>query len=144
MSENSIRPKLVVSDAAAAIEFYRETLGATLVSTYPVGDSIVFAELEIMGCTVTLKDADDTDPAPTTQAPGTILDVVVDDPDAVAAAMIEGGAEIIFPIADQPYGARGGRVRDPFGVQWLLQTPVRMTPEEWPGVVARMQDEQGG
>jgi PhnB protein len=141
MSDNTIRPKLVVSDAAAAIDFYRTTLGAELLSTYPVGDSIVFAELEILGCSVTLKDADDADPAPTPQAAGPILDVVVDDPDTVAASMIEGGAEIIFPIAEQPYGARGGRVRDPFGVQWLLQTPIQVTPEEWPEIVAQMQSE---
>jgi PhnB protein len=55
---------------------------------------------------------------------------VVDDPDTLAARMVTAGAEVVFPVADQPYGARGGRVRDPFGVQWLLQTPVTMTPEE--------------
>jgi PhnB protein len=142
MSDNAIRPKLVVSDAAAAIDFYTTTLGAQVLSTYPIGDSIVFAELEILGCSVTLKDADDTDPAPTGQAPGPILDVVVDDPDALAAAMVDGGAEIIFPIADQPYGARGGRVRDQYGVQWLLQTPTKMTPDEWSGVVEQVHDQQ--
>ncbi|KQV76507.1 hypothetical protein ASC61_16685 [Aeromicrobium sp. Root344] len=141
MSHNAIRPKLVVSDAAAAIDFYRDVLGAELISSYPVGDRIVFAELEVFGCSVTLKDADDTDPAATAQTPGSILDVVSPDPDAVAAAMADAGAEIIFPIADQPYGARGGRVRDPFGVQWLLQTPVTVSPEEWPEVLERMQAE---
>jgi len=141
MSDNAIRPKLVVSDAAAAIDFYRDVLGAELISSYPVGDRIVFAELEVFGCSVTLKDADDTDPAATAQTPGSILDVVSPDPDAVAAAMADAGAEIIFPIADQPYGARGGRVRDPFGVQWLLQTPVTVSPEEWPEVLERMQTE---
>jgi PhnB protein len=138
MSDNAIRPKLVVSDAAGAIDFYRTTLGAQLVSSYPYGDSIVFAELEILGCGVTLKDADETDAAPTGGSPGPILDVVVDDPDAVAAALVDGGAEIIFPVADQPYGARGGRVRDPYGVQWLLQTPVQMTPEEWSEVADQL------
>ena len=141
MSANAIRPKLVVSDAAAAIEFYQAALGATVLSTYPVADRIVFAELEILGCSVTLKDADETDPAPDEHLPGPILDVVVDDPDAVAAAMVDRGAEIIFPVADQPYGARGGRVRDPHGVQWLLQTPIQVTPEEWPRIVEQLEDE---
>jgi len=141
MSHSAIRPKLVVSDAAAAIEFYRDVLGAELISSYPVGDRIVFAELEVFGCSITLKDADGTDPAATAQTPGSILDVVTPEPDAVAAAMVEEGAEIIFPVADQAYGARGGRVRDPFGVQWLLQTPVTVSPEEWPEVLERMQAE---
>jgi PhnB protein len=107
-------------------------------STYPVGDRIVFAELEILGCSVTLKDADDTDPAPGSGLPGPILDVVTAEPDALAAAMVDLGAEIVFPVADQPYGARGGRVRDPYGVQWLLQTPVTVSPEEWPHVVEQL------
>jgi len=141
MGDNAIRSKLVVSDAAAAIDFYRDVLGAELISSYPVGDRIVFAELDIFGCSVTLKDADDTDPAATAQTPGSILDVVTPEPDAVAAAMVDAGAEVIFPVADQAYGARGGRVRDPFGVQWLLQTPVTVSPEEWPEVLARMQAE---
>ena len=142
MNTNAIRPKLVVSDAVAAIDFYRTTLGAELLSTYPVGDRIVFAELEVFGCSITLKDADDTDPAPKTGGPGMLLDVVTDDPDAVAAAMIDGGADVIFTVADQPYGARGGRVRDPFGVQWLLQTPITMTPEDWSKFVEQMQGEK--
>jgi len=33
-------------------------------------------------------------------------------------------------MSDQPFGGRWGRVRDPFGIQWLLQTPVTMSPEE--------------
>lgn len=33
-------------------------------------------------------------------------------------------------MADQQYGARGGRARDPFGVQWLVQTPLALGPEE--------------
>lgn len=50
--------------------------------------------------------------------------------DTVAARMVEAGATVVFEIADQPYGARGGRVQDPFGVQWLLQTPVTLSPDE--------------
>ena len=135
MTGNAIRPKLVVVDADAAIDFYTRTLGAKVLSRYRFGDAVVFAELEIHGCTVTLKDADETDAAAEDEARGALLDVVVDDPDGIADAMIAGGAEIVFPIADQPYGARGGRVLDPYGIQWLLQTAVEMSTEEWDRVV---------
>lgn len=124
---NTVRPKLVVHDADAAIAFWSRTLDATTVSRYTRGDTVVAAEVDILGTTIALKDADDSDPVP---SPGPILDVVVDDPDAVAARMIDAGATQVFEIADQPYGARGGRVQDPFGVQWLLQTPVTMSPDE--------------
>ncbi len=131
MSHNALRPKLVVPDADRAIGWYVDHLGATEVVRYAAGGSVVFAELEIFGTTITLKDEDRTDPAPaTTGAPGPILDVVTDAPDAVATEMVANGAVEVFAVADQPYGARGGRVQDPFAVQWLLQTPVTMSPEQ--------------
>ncbi len=125
MSTPTIRPKLVVHDADAAIDFYRTSLGAELLSRHEMDDRVVFAELAVLGSRVTLKQQDAVDPAPSAaDAPGPILDVVVDDPDAVAAQMLAGGAKVRFEIADQSYGARGGRIVDPFGVQWLLQTAI--------------------
>ena len=137
MSSPNIRPKLVVDDADAAIDFYRTTLDAELVSRYAMADRVVFAELAVLGSRLTLKQEDDADPAPgTSGAPGPILDVVVADPDATAARMVAKGATVVYEIADQPYGARGGRVQDPFGTQWLLQTETTMTPDEWEKLVA--------
>jgi PhnB protein len=48
----------------------------------------------------------------------------VDDPDAVAAQAIAAGAREMFPVADQPYGLRQGRVVDPFGHHWLIGRPL--------------------
>jgi len=33
---------------------------------------------------------------------------------------VAAGAPVVFPIADQPYGMRQGRVADPFGHHWLI------------------------
>ena len=44
----------------------------------------------------------------------------VDDPDAAAARAVAAGATEMFPVADQPYGWRQGRVVDPFGHHWLV------------------------
>jgi PhnB protein len=52
------------------------------------------------------------------------LNVLVDDPDAVAAQAIAAGATEVFPVSDQPYGLRQGRVADPFGHHWLLGKPL--------------------
>jgi PhnB protein len=80
---------------------------------------------------VLVKEEDEADPAPTTLGrPGVLLDVVTDDPDELAGIAQDNGAAVVFPVADQPYGARGGRIRDPFGHEWLLQTPLSMTPEQ--------------
>jgi PhnB protein len=127
MTDNAVRPKLVVPGGAAALTWYADVLDAEIGQRYEADGQVVFAELVVLGTTLTLKDADGADPLPT---PGPLLDCVVDDPDGVAERVVAAGGAVIFPVADQPYGARGGRVRDPFGVQWLLQTPVTLRPDE--------------
>ena len=133
MSPNQVRPKLVVTDAAAALDFYAKVLGANEIVRYDVEGAIVFAETEVFGTRITLKDADQHDPVP--EGAGPILDVVVADPDRVADAILESGGSVVFEMSDQPFGGRWGRVRDPFGVQWLLHTEPTMSPDEIRGVL---------
>lgn len=127
----SVRPKLVVRGADDALQFYTRVFGARLVERYTVGDVVVQAELDLGDGRVLVKEEDEDDPAPTTLGrPGVLLDVVTDDPDELAGIAQDNGATVVFPVTDQPYGARGGRIRDPFGHEWLLQTPLSMTPEQ--------------
>ena len=128
MVPNRVRPKLVLADADAALRFYAEVLGAHEIARYHAEDAIVFAETEIFGTRITLKDADQHDPVP--EGAGPILDVVIDDPDRVATAIVEAGGSVVFEMSDQPFGGRWCRVRDPFGVQWLLHTEPTMRPDE--------------
>lgn len=131
MNIDTVTPKLVVPDADAAIDFYAAALGAEVTERYELDGTIVFAEIRFGDLRLQLKDADDVDPAPAEgRRTGHILDVVVADPDALAAAFVAAGAEVVFPIADQPYGVRQGRVRDPFGQEWILGTPNRLSPDE--------------
>ncbi len=44
----------------------------------------------------------------------------VDDPDAVAAAMVAHGGRVLFPVTDHDYGQRAGRIADPFGHAWMV------------------------
>ena len=52
------------------------------------------------------------------------LNLVVADPDALTARALAAGATVVFPIADQPYGMRQGRVADPYGHHWLIGKPL--------------------
>ncbi len=131
-----ISPKLVVSDAAGAIDFYRRALDAVEIVRYTAGDTVVFAEIEVLGSRVTLKDADSHDPVP--DGPGPILDILVEDPDDLAEQMLRAGASEVFAMSDQPFGGRWGRIVDPYGVQWLLQTEITMDPAEVQAIVDRM------
>jgi PhnB protein len=120
-----IVPKLVVDGGRAALDWYRSTLNARIGEVHLNGDLVAYADLVILETRLSLKDGDGADrSAAALGVPGPILQVLVEDPDEIAAAMLEHGAEVIFPVADQDYGARAGRLRDPYGVQWLVSTPV--------------------
>ena len=135
MTINQIRAKLVMADADAALQFYTRVLNAKQIARYAVKGSVVFAEIEVFGTRITLKDADDADPVPPTGG-GPLLDVVHEEPDAVARAILEDGGSTVFGMSEQPFGGRWGRVRDPFGVQWLLHTEPTMSPEEIQRILA--------
>ena len=53
------------------------------------------------------------------------MSLIVEDPDEVAAQAIAAGGKLIFPVADQQYGMRQGRIADPEGHHWLIGTPLR-------------------
>ena len=41
------------------------------------------------------------------------------------------GAEVVRPLQDQFYGHRAGRVRDPFGHEWIIwEETEKLTPQE--------------
>lgn len=121
-----VYPRLVVSDGAAAIGFYRAALGATEVARYtnPAG-KIVHAELDLAGTMIAIKDEDGSDLAPTTLGgTGVIMALRVDDADAAAEAMLAAGATVRYPVADQPHGQRSGRLADPYGHLWMVSQQI--------------------
>lgn len=115
-------PRLVVTDATSAIDFYQRVWGATVNERFTSKDGkVVHSKLTIGPATVTVKDADGADPV---SRPGPLMSLHFDDVDAAAAAFLDAGGTVIFPVADQPYGARAGRLADPFGVQWMVSQVV--------------------
>jgi len=119
-------PRLVVNDGPAAVAFYERALGATEGERYTADDGrIVHTELTIGSSRVHLKDEGDGDPSPTSLG-GTpvIMHLGVTDADAVAAAMVRGGATVVFPVADHGYGMKDGRLADPYGHLWIVSEPI--------------------
>ncbi len=117
----TVTPRLVVSDGAAAIDFYVAAFGAEPVGerhTMPDG-SLIHAELRIGNAIVMLTQ--DTSDASSTQAPAADRPVSVimatywEDVDGAWERALAAGAEVIYPLADHFYGERGGRLRDPYG-----------------------------
>lgn len=112
-------PRLVVSDARAAMAFYEKVFGAVSGEVHTDGSGkVVHAEVSFGGAGVVgVKDQGDGD-----EPVSVIMALEVTDPDGVAAAMEAGGSSVIYPIDDHEYG-RGGRLRDPWGIQWMLMRP---------------------
>ncbi len=143
---HTVTPRLVASPAAAAIEFYKRAFGAALLDepfTGPDG-AIIHVELRIGDSIVMVTDAS-ADGGPT-QAPtadsGAIMATYWPDVDAAWQRALEAGAQVIYPLANHFYGERGGRLRDPYGQQWMLsQRLERLTRED---VVRRAASAFGG
>jgi uncharacterized glyoxalase superfamily protein PhnB len=118
-------PRLVVEGADKALDFYTRAFGGTVSERF--ADDSVDGNGHVMHALVqagparfAVKDADATDAAPVGGGLPVIMALYVSDPDAVAARMVEGGAEVLFPVADHDYGDRAGRLRDPFGHLWMI------------------------
>lgn len=133
-----VTPRLVVSGGAAAIEFYRRAFGAEKVGdafTGPGGE-LIHAEVRIGDSIVAITDdTGDGGPARSPQSLDgrvtAIMSTYWEDVDAAWERALEAGAEVIYPLADHFYGERGGRLRDPFGHQWMLSQRIEeLTTEE--------------
>ena len=128
---HTVTPRLIVRDAAAAIDFYVAAFGAVEVGerhSMPDG-MLVHAELRIGDSIVMLADGDDDYTA--------LLCTYWPDVDAAWERAVGAGAEVLHPLADQFYGERGGRLRDPFGQEWMLSARLeRLTAAE---IAARAQ-----
>jgi PhnB protein len=127
MTETRIYPFLTVKNAARAIDFYKEAFGAAELSRLETPTGQIVAELAIDGAQFSVVDEN---PEGHNLSPDTLggtsvrVDLVVADPDAVATRAVAAGAKELYPIGDQPYGWRQGRVIDPFGHQWLIGRPL--------------------
>jgi PhnB protein len=119
----AIVPTLTVSNAKAAIEFYKTAFGAIelMGNTDPDGHTV--AELSIQEARIVVADES---PSHGNLAPEKLAGVsvriglMVADPDAVAKQAIGAGAKEVYPVADQDYGYRLGHIIDPFGHHWEI------------------------
>ena len=117
---DDLYPFLAVRDPEAAAAFYAAAFGAEVVQSFgPV------RVLAIGGRHVGLApEAPELGtPSPETIGATTVrISLHVDDADGAFARALAAGATELFPLEDQPYGLRQGRVRDPFGHHWLIAT----------------------
>ena len=110
---HTVTPRLALTDAAAAIDFYAKAFEAREVGERhcaPDG-TLIHAELRI-GDSIVMVTED--------QGYKALLCTYWPDVDAAWERATAAGAQILHPLADQFYGERGGRLKDPFDQEWML------------------------
>jgi PhnB protein len=140
MSENpTLTPHIVVSNAAAAIDFYKAAFGAVETGRHlaPNSNKVMHATLKINGGVLMLNDDFSGSMSCKSETPEALggspvtLHLEVADADAAWAKALAAGAKVKYPLADQFWGARYGQLSDPFGHYWSIsQTISNPTPAE--------------
>ena len=126
--QGGVTPYLMLSNAAAAADYYKMALGAEEVARMAAPNDasgrLIHVHLYINGGSVMLSDAFPEHGHSLVAPQAFTLTLQVDDADRWWARAMEAGAEVIMPVADMFWGARYGALRDPFGVAWAFNQPL--------------------
>jgi len=123
---HTLTPHIVVTDGAAAIEFYKKAFDAQELSRLMTldGKTLMHGQLQIGNSMLMLG----SEMPPTCLAPksrgGTsvTLHIYTADADAAFARAVKAGCTVVMPVSDMFWGDRYGVVQDPFGHQWSIAT----------------------
>jgi PhnB protein len=116
----TISPYLVLRDAVAALEFYKQAFDAEEIRIDRDAEGkINNVELRI-GTSILMLGASGRAPAPGDGLPLIGLYAYFEDVDAVFAQAVAAGATVQNLPTDQPYGDRRADLVDPFGIVWWI------------------------
>ncbi len=141
----SVAPWIVTDDTAALLDFVTRAFGGEELLRVPLQDGTIgHAEIRIGDTILLAFDRKDGWP----ELPS-LLRVWVPDADAATARAVELGGRVVTELSTGPFGQRGGRVRDPFGNIWWVDTHVEDVPHDVamarlaePEYAAQMRDAQ--
>ena len=119
--KSTVTPYAAVKGADRFLDFVEHTFGTEPAHRVRLPDGTIgHAEVRIGDSVVMAFDADAAWP----DMPA-LLSVYVDDVDAVVGRALEAGATLITEVVtSRIVGDRGGRLRDPLGTIWWVQTHV--------------------
>jgi PhnB protein len=131
---HSITPAITCKGAAKAIDFYKQVFQAKEISrmTMP-GNMIGHADLMIGDSHLMLNDEfPGMAAAPSANSPSSVnLFIYSDNVDELFDRAVKAGCKVEMPLANQFWGDRYGKLRDPFGHQWGLAQHIEdVAPEE--------------
>jgi PhnB protein len=123
----TVAPLLAVRKGKRAIDFYKTAFGAVELFRTVSEDGAVVARLSIGESDFWVADEapDNLNFSPASLGGSTVrMVLIVDDPDATFDRAVAAGANGKWPVVDQPYGWRIGRLIDPFGHHWEIGRPI--------------------
>lgn len=124
---STVMPWIISRDTARLLDFVKQAFGAQELSRVSLADGTIgHAEARIGDSIVGGFDAREGWP----ETP-CFLRLYVEDADAVYHQALSAGAISVTEMTSLVWGDRGGRVRDPVGNIWWIQTHVeQVDPEE--------------
>lgn len=133
-----LSPYLVVSDAKAAIAFYQQAFGAVEQSRHmaPNSDKVMHAMLHVHGSILSLSDDFPEFMGGRSRTPEALggtpvtLHLQVEDADAAWTQALAAGGKVVFPLKEQFWGEKYGKLLDPFGHEWSIAQMLRVVSDE--------------
>ena len=123
---STVMPWIISRDAARLLEFMKQAFGAQELTRLQNEDgTITHAEVRIGDSIVGGFDA--REGWPYTPC---FLRLYVEDADAVYRQALAAGAVSVTEMTSLVWGERGGRVRDPLGNIWWIQSRVEQVSQE--------------
>lgn len=132
---NAVIPALAIRGAADAMEWYKKVFGAKEKMKFTDNEGkVMHGEITIEDNVIMISEENlqqDKNPQPAnSNAVNMCVCVYVPDVDKVLKKATDNGAKLLMPAKDEFYGDRSGRIEDPFGYVWVLQTHIKDVSEQ--------------
>jgi len=123
----TVAPWVVTDDTGALLDFVTQAFGGEELGRVPTEDGLIgHGEIRV-GDTVVLAFDRHAD----WPVMPSLLRVFVADADKAFSRAVAAGGRVVTPVADDAFGQRGGRIRDPFGnIWWVVSRVEDVSPDE--------------
>jgi PhnB protein len=120
-------PYIIVDRAAEAVDFYRRAFDGVEVNRMdgPQGQ-LIHCQMAINGGGLMISDSNVEQGVVFQPSNSFHLQLVYDEGvDEAWQAAVDAGCEITSPLQEMFWGDRYGSLRDPFGINWAMNCPIK-------------------